>query len=178
MGHVTSPEKMHRGAIAPHWIITAWIGIPSSGAFPLPSHPQACRARQRPLRRARVWAQGQVRTYAAATRGAGLGMPASAHDRDPRTRHGRGPSGQRAHMRPRPRAHPWASQPARPNATPAPGTGAGPPASAQVCGLHPWRRPGQASQRAHPRPRARRPRVQASMHRHPTRPRQKGRGGE
>ena len=163
MGHVSSPEKMHRGAIAPYWIITAWIGIPSSGAFPLPSHPQTCRARPRPLLRARVWAQGPVRTYAAATRGTGLGMPASANDRDPRTRHGRGPSGQRARMRPRPRAQAWASQPARPNATPMPGTGAGPPASAQVRGRD---------------PRARRPRMQASMHRHPTRPCQKGRGGE
>ena len=143
---------MHRGAIAPNWIITAWIGIPSSGTFPLPSHPQACRACPRPLRRARVWAQGPVRTYAAATRGAGLGTPASAHDRDPRTRQGRGPSGQHARMRPRPQARAWASQPARPTATPAPGTGAGPPASAQVRGRDPWSGPGQASQRVHPRP--------------------------
>ena len=28
MGHVTSPEKMHRGAIDPYQIIIAWIGIP------------------------------------------------------------------------------------------------------------------------------------------------------
>ena len=53
-GHVTSPEKLHRGAVAPYWIIAAWIGIPSSGAFPLPSHPQAGRARPRPPRRGRA----------------------------------------------------------------------------------------------------------------------------
>ena len=92
MGHVTSPEKMHRG-LAPHWIITAWIGIPSSGEFPLPSHPQACRARPRPPRRARAWARLPARTYLAATQGASLGTPASAHDRDPRARHGCGASG-------------------------------------------------------------------------------------
>ena len=45
---------MHRGAIAPHWIITAWIGIPRSGGFLLPSCPQPCRGRPRPLRRARA----------------------------------------------------------------------------------------------------------------------------
>ena len=45
---------MHRGAIAPHWIITAWIGIPRSGGFLLPSRPQPCRGRPRPPRRARA----------------------------------------------------------------------------------------------------------------------------
>ena len=45
---------MPRGAIAPHWIITAWIGIPRSGGFLLPSHPQPCRGRPRPPRRARA----------------------------------------------------------------------------------------------------------------------------
>ena len=64
MRHVTSPEKMHRGAIAPYWIITAWIGILSSGAFPLPSHHQACRARPRPPRLARARARRPARTYA------------------------------------------------------------------------------------------------------------------
>ena len=45
---------MPRGAIAPHWIITAWIGIPRLGGFLLPSHPQPCRGRPRPPRRARA----------------------------------------------------------------------------------------------------------------------------
>ena len=58
---------MPRGAIAPHWIITAWIGIPRSGGFLLPSHPQLCRGRPRP-----------PRPPASATWGAGLGTPHSA----------------------------------------------------------------------------------------------------
>ena len=41
-------KKMHRGAIAPYWIITAWIGIPGSGEFLLPSRPKVCRGRPRP----------------------------------------------------------------------------------------------------------------------------------
>ena len=81
-GHVTSPEKMHRGAIAPYWIITAWIGIPRSGVFPLPSPPQAGRARPRPQHQARARARRPARTYA--TRGAGMGTPHSAYVRDPR----------------------------------------------------------------------------------------------
>ena len=47
-GHVTSLEKMHRGAIAPYWIITAWIGIPGSGAFLLASRTKVCRGRPQP----------------------------------------------------------------------------------------------------------------------------------
>ena len=76
MGHVTSPEKMQRGAIAAYWIITAWIGILSSGAFPLPSHPQACRARQRPLRRAGARARQPACTSATPEPGARAGRPA------------------------------------------------------------------------------------------------------
>ena len=51
----------------------------------------------------------------------------------------------------------------RPNATPAPGTGADPPASAHVRGRDPGRGPGHASQRAYPRPPSRAP-VRAGQH--------------
>ena len=35
-------KKIHRGAIAPYQIITAWIGIPGSSAFLLPFRPPVC----------------------------------------------------------------------------------------------------------------------------------------
>ena len=66
MGHVTSPEKMHRGAI--HQIITAWIGIPRSGGFVLPSGPQPCRASPRHPRRARARRPARPRARACARR--------------------------------------------------------------------------------------------------------------
>ena len=54
---------MHRGATAPYWIITAWIGIPGSGAFLLPSRPKVCRGRPRPCagpaRCQRAWPAGR-----------------------------------------------------------------------------------------------------------------------
>ena len=129
-GHVTSPEKMHRGAIVPYWIITAWIGIPRSGTFPLPSHPQARAAPSaagapltsaaRHARAGRRRARSRSRTYALC----GMPKPAprvgAAPVRDPRAGEGRAPASQRARTLPQPGAPAWACRIARTSATPAP----------------------------------------------------------
>ena len=118
MGHVTSPEKMHRGAIAPHWIITAWIGIPSSGAFPRPG--------------ARAWACQPAHMTATPAPGMGAGPPARAHicGRDPGRRPGQ--DSQRARTQPPRQARARALRPARRYVASTLGAGLGKPANVHI----------------------------------------------
>ena len=128
MGHVTSPEKMHGGAIAPYWIITGWIGIPSLGAFPLPSPPQACRARLRPPQRAPP--------------ATGAGPPATAHVHGWDPGRGTGHASHRARPRPPRQARARALRPVRTYAAVTWGAGLGTSGSVHIRAPEPGTRKG------------------------------------